>query len=134
MAYRALVSLVAALLLVVAGCSGETDDGVAFDPERAESCQELVDMFIGSHLRLLDALGTMTEEDLAGDVPSGVEAAGQEIDEWLYGAAGERVADLCPGGLDEFETLACEQASQLVAAGPAAERHLRDNFPRCGQP
>ena len=134
MAYRLLVSLFAVVVLLGTGCADGTDSAIAFDPEGAESCQELADMYIGSHARMLDALGAMTDEDLEGEVPSEVEAASNEIAEWLYGTAGERVAELCSGGIDEFETLACEQVSQLVAGGPAAERHLRDNFPSCDQP
>ncbi len=134
MADRMLISLLVVLALVGAACADDTDGVVAFDPDSAETCQELVDMYIGSQSRMLDALGTMTDEDLEGDVPSEVEVAGTEIMEWLSGSAGERVDELCSGGVDEFETLVCSQASQLVAQGPAAERHLRDNFPACDQP
>jgi hypothetical protein len=134
MAYRLLISLLVVLALVGAACADGTDGVVAFDPDGADSCQELADMFIGSHSRMLDALGTMADEDLEGDIPSEVEVAGAEIMEWLSGTAGERVSELCPGGVDELETLVCEQAPQLVAQGSAAERHLRESFPTCGQP
>lgn len=134
MAHRMIVSLVVVLVLVGAACADDTDGVVAFDPDSAESCQELADMFIGSQSRMLDAFGTMTDKDLEGDIPSEVEAAANEIAEWFYGTAGERVDELCSGGVDEFETLVCTQATQLVAQGPAAERHLRDNFPTCDQP
>ena len=134
MAYRMLRILLVMLVLAGAACAGDNDGAVAFDPDGADSCQELADMFIGSQSRMLDALGTMTDEDLEGGTPSEVEAAGNEITDWLYGAAGERVGELCPGGVAEFETLVCKQATGLVAEGPAAERHLRDNFPTCDQP
>jgi hypothetical protein len=133
MAYRMLVSLLAVLALVGAACAS-TNGVVAFDPDSADSCQELADMFIGSQSRMLDALGTMTDRDLEGEIPSEVEAAANEIAEWFNGTASERVDELCSGGVDEFETLVCKQATQLVAQGPAAERHLRDNFPACDQP
>lgn len=78
---------------------------------------------------MLDGLGTRTDADMERDVPADIEAAGAEIGEWFYGSGGDRVTELCTGGVDEFEQLVCDQASSLEALGEAAERHMRDNFP-----
>lgn len=122
------------LLLVVSGCSGEDSAAdTPFDPAAAETCAELADMFVGSTQRMLEALGTRTDADMEGDVPSEIQAASDEIGEWFYGSAGERGIELCAGGSAEFEELVCEQASSFEALGEAAERHLRDNVPPCDQ-
>ena len=122
--------IVAALLVVATSCS----DGAAdepYDPAAAESCEELADMFVGSTQRMLDALEGLVAADLEGDIPSAVDTAGAEIGEWFFGSTGERIAQLCTGGAEEFEKHACDEASTLKVSGPEAERHMRDNFPTC---
>lgn len=117
--------------LAVTACGDGDGEPVAFDPEGADSCQELADMFIGTHQRMLEAIGDATDEDLAGDIPPDLEAAGEELLEWFSGSAGARIGELCDGGAEEFEALACEQESKLEAEGEAGERHLREAFPPC---
>ncbi len=131
---RRFLFLVAFIVMVagVCGCGGDNDEAAAFDLPAAESCADLADMFVGSTQRMLDALGTRTDANMEGDLPVDIEAAGDEIGEWLYGSGGERVAELCSEGDAEFEQLVCKQASSLEALGEAAQRHMRDNFP-CDQ-
>ena len=122
-----------ALILLSAACASSESDPVAYDPQRAGSCEELADMFIGTHIRMLEALGTRTDAEMdEGDIPPEIQAAGEELGEWFYGTAGERVAELCPGGVEEFETYVCEDVALLEAQGEAGERHIRDNVPPCG--
>lgn len=125
-----------AMLVSVPACSSDTDTGAAYDPAAAESCADLADMFVGSTQRMLDALGTRSDADMAEidpDIPAELQTASDEIGEWFSGPAGERVVELCPGGVDEFETLVCEQASSLQPDGEAGERHMSENFPPCDQ-
>ena len=124
----------AGLLFAASGCSSEgSATETPFDPAGAETCAELADMFAGSTQRMLDALGTRTDAEMEGNIPPEIQAASDEIGEWFFGSAGDRITDLCPGGSAEFESLVCEQASSFEALGEAAERHLRDNFPPCDQ-
>ena len=124
-------ALLIAVILVVSACGSDDSEPVAFDPEGAESCQDLADMFIGTHQRMLEALGDATDADLTDDVPADVQAASEELLEWFDGSAGARISELCEGGAEEFEALACEQESKLEAQGEAGERHLREAFPPC---
>lgn len=125
--------LVVALGMIVlcAACSSSASDPVVYDPQSAGSCEELADMFIGSHIRMLDTLGTRTDAEMEGDIPPEIQAASAEIGEWFYGRAGERVAELCPDGVEEFETYVCKDFAVLEAQGEAGERHMRDNVPPC---
>ena len=123
--------LAAAALLLAASACADSPANEPFDPSGAESCEELADMFVGSTQRMLDALDGLVAEDLEGEIPADVQTAGDEVGEWFFGSAGERIGELCPGGTEEFEAFACEEASTLSASGPEAERHLRDNFPTC---
>lgn len=126
-----LVVLLLVAATVLSACASDSSDAAAYDPEGAESCADLADMHVGSQQRMLEALGTRTDADMEGDIPPEIQAAGAQIVEWFYGSAGERVAELCSGGVDEFEALVCEQASAFEAQGEAGERHMRDNIPAC---
>ena len=127
------LALLLTVTMALTSCASDSSDTAAYDPEGADSCADLADMFVGSQVRMLEALGTRTDADMEGDIPTDIQTAGDEIGAWFYGAAGERVAELCPGGVAEFETLVCDQADAFEAQGEAAERHLRDNFPTCNQ-
>jgi hypothetical protein len=105
-------------------------DVAAYDPEGAASCEELASMYVGSTARFLAALGTRTDEDMAGDIPADVLAAADEIAEWDFGSAMERISELCTD-MEEFEEFVCQDAPSLEAQGEAAERHLREDFARC---
>ena len=120
-----------AMVMLGAACSSNASDPLAYDPQGAETCEELADMFIGSHVRMLDALGSRTDADLEGEVPPEIRTASAEIGEWFIGEAGARITSLCPGGAAEFESYFCEDVASIEPQGEAGERHVRDNVPRC---
>ena len=120
------------LILLSAACTSSESDPAAYDPQGAGSCEGLADMFIGSQIRMLEALGTRIDAEMdEGDIPPEIQAAGEELGEWFYGEAGEQVAELCPGGVEESETYVCKDVALLEAQGEAGERHIRDNVPPC---
>lgn len=119
------------MIVLCTACSSSASDPVVYDPQSAGSCEELADMFIGSHVRMLEALGNRTDADLEGEIPPEIRAASAEIGEWFIGEAGSRIAGLCPGGVAEFESYVCEDVASIEPQGEAGERHVRDNVPRC---
>ena len=126
------LAIAVALILLSPACTSSESNPAAYDPQGAGSCEELADMFIGSQIRMLEAIGTRTDTEMdEGDIPPEIRAAGEELGEWFYGTAGERVAELCPGGVEEFETYVCEDVALLEAQGEAGERHIRDTVPPC---
>jgi hypothetical protein len=126
-----LVVLLLAAATALSACASDSLDAAAYDLEGARTCDDLADMYIGSQQRMLEALGTRTDADMEGDIPTDIQAASAEVAQWIYGSGGERVEALCWSGMDEIEWLVCEQAATFEAQGEAGERHLRDNIPTC---
>ena len=126
------LAIAVALILLSPACTSSESNPAAYDPQGAGSCEELADMFIGTHIRMLEALGTRTDAEMEeSDISPEIRAAGEELGEWFSTEAGERIGDLCPGGVEEFETYVCEDVDLLEPGGEAGERHIREAVPPC---
>ena len=123
---QALLVLPVLLLALIVGCADSSSTS-APDPADATNCADLADKFTEITGEIVDLLGDRTDADMESATEEDEAAA----DEWMATAFAlvSRIGELCEEG--EFDRLLCERKSELVPAGEAGERFLRDNYPDC---